>query len=84
MKKIALTAAILTVLSGPTFAQAGYEMLENNVANELRRVVPDADLSKVTLGDLVLIKSILDGNDSENQQKSRIQYIIDEAAAKSN
>lgn len=81
MKKLALTVTVLAILSGPAFAQGGFEMLQNNVANSLRTVVPDADLSNVTLGEMALIKSILDSDDTNDQQRIKIEHIIEQADA---
>lgn len=83
MKNLAIAATLLALATGPVFAQsAAIDMLENNVANTLTKIVPNADLSNVTLGDLVLIKGILDGGDDRTTQRSSIKRVIAKADAR--
>lgn len=81
MKQIFAAATILATsaaMTTPAFAM-GEEltMLESAVKNELSQVgIRDVDLMSLTVGQLAVIKNILDSDDSENEKRQRIEAVL--------
>ena len=76
-----LTAATIALgASAPAAHAMGMEfnMLTGAVFNELRaRSLPTDNIDNLTLGQIAIIKSILDGDDSEGQKTNRIKVILE-------
>ncbi|MEM1065920.1 MAG: hypothetical protein AAGJ74_10510 [Pseudomonadota bacterium] len=78
MTALAIAAAAAT--TGGTAAVAmdmEFNMLTGAVFNELRsRNLPTENIEKLSLGQIAIIKGIIDSDDSEGQKTNRIEAIL--------
>ncbi len=71
--------AALSAFTAPTVNAMGQEltMLELAVNNAMQQIgIQDVDVSDLTLGQLALIKAVLEGDDETGIQKRRIENIV--------
>ena len=79
----AIAAATVIALAGTSaFAQGpsmgqGFNMLQTALMNDFDRLgIPLTELELLTLGQIAVIKSIVESDDQDGQKKGRIQAII--------
>ena len=79
----AIAAATVIALAGTSaFAQSpsmgqGFNMLQTALMNDFDRLgIPLTELELLTLGQIAVIKSIVESDDQDGQKKGRIQAII--------
>ncbi|MSU91194.1 hypothetical protein GE300_16545 [Rhodobacteraceae bacterium 2CG4] len=80
--KTVITAAVLLASATAFTASAqgmgeGLSMLELAVDNELQRLnVQDVDPMALTLSQLAIIRGIVEGDESDNDKKRRIEAVV--------
>ena len=76
MKRFALAALVALSAAPAAFAMTGSQLLSNSDLAEIRQVVPNADLSNLTLAQASALSAALNSDERGNNTGGQIRAIL--------